>query len=140
MQLTPHLIVDGDDAHAQEHSLEVQLPFLQAVLDDFRIVPFAVGAATPDEVADVIEDEIAAKSGIAPGMKIIAVKGRKFSSDTWHDALESAKSTSDPIELIVENTEFYRTIKLDYHQGEKYPHLMRDESRPDLLTEILKAK
>ena len=48
-------VVEDDAAHAEEHSLEVQLPFLQAVLDDFRIVPFAVGAATPDEVADVIE-------------------------------------------------------------------------------------
>ncbi len=48
-------VAENDAAHALEHSLEVQLPFLQAVLDDFRIVPFAVGAATPDEVADVIE-------------------------------------------------------------------------------------
>ena len=38
-----------------EHSLEVQLPFLQAVLGRFRIVPFAVGDATPREVAEVIE-------------------------------------------------------------------------------------
>ncbi len=45
----------NDAAHALEHSLEVQLPFLQAVLDDFRIVPFAVGAADADEVADVME-------------------------------------------------------------------------------------
>ncbi len=42
-------------AHAAEHSLEVQLPFLQQVLDDFSLVPFAVGYATPDEVAEVIE-------------------------------------------------------------------------------------
>jgi AmmeMemoRadiSam system protein B len=45
----------SDAAHAQEHSLEVQLPFLQAVLGDFKIVPFAVGDATPREVADVME-------------------------------------------------------------------------------------
>jgi hypothetical protein len=42
-------------AHALEHSLEVQLPFLQQVLGDFRIVPLAVGEATPEEVAEVIE-------------------------------------------------------------------------------------
>jgi hypothetical protein len=40
----------------------------------------------------------------------------------------------------VENTDYFRTIKLDYHGGEKYPHLRRDESKPDLLTEILSAK
>lgn len=42
-------------AHAHEHSLEVQLPFLQSVLDDFAIVPFAVGDASAEEVAEVIE-------------------------------------------------------------------------------------
>ncbi len=42
-------------AHAQEHSLEVQLPFLQSVLDDFTLVPLAVGDATPAEVAQVLD-------------------------------------------------------------------------------------
>lgn len=42
-------------AHAQEHSLEVQLPFLQEVLGDFRLVPLAVGEATAQEVGEVIE-------------------------------------------------------------------------------------
>ncbi|MEW5892364.1 MAG: AmmeMemoRadiSam system protein B [Pseudomonadota bacterium] len=42
-------------AHALEHSLEVQLPFLQTVLDDFSLVPLAVGGATPQEVAEVLE-------------------------------------------------------------------------------------
>ncbi|OHC67247.1 MAG: AmmeMemoRadiSam system protein B [Rhodocyclales bacterium GWA2_65_20] len=45
----------GDVAHALEHSLEVQLPFLQAVLSDFELVPFAVGDATGAEVAEVME-------------------------------------------------------------------------------------
>ena len=42
-------------AHAQEHSLEVQLPFLQSVLSDFTLLPLAVGMATPDQVAEVLE-------------------------------------------------------------------------------------
>jgi AmmeMemoRadiSam system protein B len=41
--------------HAQEHSLEVQLPFLQSVLRDFTLLPLAVGMATADEVAEVLE-------------------------------------------------------------------------------------
>jgi len=45
----------SEAAHALEHALEVQLPFLQLLLDQFRIVPFAVGDATPAEVAAVIE-------------------------------------------------------------------------------------
>ncbi|MFO1413670.1 MAG: AmmeMemoRadiSam system protein B [Burkholderiales bacterium] len=48
-------VVASDAAHAQEHALEVQLPFLQAVLGDFTLVPFAVGMATPEEVAQVLE-------------------------------------------------------------------------------------
>jgi len=92
------------------------------------------------EVRDVVENMAAMKAGIGPGMKIVAVNGRKFSADVWRDGLKAAEGSSDPIELIVENTEYYRTIKLDYHEGEKFPHLMRDESKPDLLTEILKAK
>jgi AmmeMemoRadiSam system protein B len=42
-------------AHASEHSLEVQLPFLQEVLDDFTLAPFVVGDASAEEVAEVIE-------------------------------------------------------------------------------------
>ena len=42
-----------DDAHAVDHALEVQLPFLQVVLDEFTIVPFLVGRASGEEVAEV---------------------------------------------------------------------------------------
>lgn len=50
----PQIIV-SQAAHAREHSLEVQLPFLQSVLDDFKLLPLAVGDATPAEVAQVLE-------------------------------------------------------------------------------------
>lgn len=54
--ITPlHQVVISPAAHALEHSLEVQLPFLQSVLDDFKLVPLAVGDATPAEVAQVLE-------------------------------------------------------------------------------------
>lgn len=55
LALTLPQVVRDDGAHAREHSLEVQLPFLQRSLEDFRIVPFAVGDATPGEVAEVME-------------------------------------------------------------------------------------
>lgn len=45
----------NDAAHAAEHSLEVQLPFLQAVLGEFSIVPFVVGGATGAQVAEVMD-------------------------------------------------------------------------------------
>jgi AmmeMemoRadiSam system protein B len=48
-------VTASDVAHNLEHSLEVQLPFLQTVLDDFTLLPFAVGAATPAQVAEVLD-------------------------------------------------------------------------------------
>ncbi|HYP68218.1 MAG TPA: AmmeMemoRadiSam system protein B [Thiobacillaceae bacterium] len=48
-------VVQSDGPHAMEHALEVQLPFLQAVLGDFQLVPLAVGDASAEEVAEVIE-------------------------------------------------------------------------------------
>jgi AmmeMemoRadiSam system protein B/AmmeMemoRadiSam system protein A len=48
-------IVSSDAAHAQEHSLEVQLPFLQACLGDFQLVPLAVGRAGVDDIAQILD-------------------------------------------------------------------------------------
>lgn len=48
-------VVTSKAAHAQEHSLEVQLPFLQGVLSEFVLLPLAVGMASDDEVAEVLE-------------------------------------------------------------------------------------
>lgn len=50
----PQVIVSGE-AHQQEHSLEVQLPFLQTVLKDFTLLPLVVGLASAEEVAEVLE-------------------------------------------------------------------------------------
>jgi AmmeMemoRadiSam system protein B len=50
----PQVIV-SDEAHAREHSLEVQLPFLQRVLIDFALLPLVVGDASAEEVAEVLE-------------------------------------------------------------------------------------
>ena len=97
-------------------------------------------AGSDGVVHDTVEGMMAAKAGIGPGMKIIAVNGRSFSTDAWHDAIHAAKTSPAPVELIVENTDYFRVVKLDYHGGEKYPHLVRDESKPDLLTEIYRAK
>lgn len=48
-------VVVSDRAHADEHALEVHLPFLQTVLGEFELLPLVVGDATPEEVAQVIE-------------------------------------------------------------------------------------
>jgi AmmeMemoRadiSam system protein B/AmmeMemoRadiSam system protein A len=48
-------VLSSDQAHADEHALEVQLPFLQTVLGDFELVPLAVGSTSPEAVASLIE-------------------------------------------------------------------------------------
>lgn len=57
VQAIAHLpqITVSPQVHAQEHALEVQLPFLQTLLPDFKLLPLAVGMATPQEVAEVLE-------------------------------------------------------------------------------------
>ena len=54
ISLLPQVVISGE-AHELEHSLEVQLPFLQSVLSDFTLLPLAVGMATAEEVAEVLE-------------------------------------------------------------------------------------
>ena len=48
-------VCTSEAAHAEEHCLEVQLPFLQSILTDFTLLPLLVGRATADEVASVLE-------------------------------------------------------------------------------------
>jgi predicted metalloprotease with PDZ domain len=88
-------------------------------------------------IIDTVEGMPAAKAGIGPGMKLMAVNGKRFTADVLSDVLKAAKNSSDPIELLVENADYFRIYKLDYHGGEKYPRLVRDESKSDVLSEII---
>jgi hypothetical protein len=54
------------------------------------------------------------------------------------DAIKASKNNSQPIQLLVVSDEYYKTCTIDYHGGERYPHLVRDTSRPDYLDELLK--
>ncbi len=101
---------------------------------------FGLGLNEDGTISDTTEGMPAAKAGIGPGMKLVAVNGRRFSPEVLRDAIKAAKNSSAPLELLVENTDYYKTYKIDYHGGQKYPHLVRDESKPDVLSDILKAK
>lgn len=90
------------------------------------------------DLRDVIPGSPAYAAGLGPGMKVIAVNGRKFSKDVMRTALKSAIHSQSPIAILAENGEYYSTYQVNYHEGEKYPHLVRDEGKPDLLGEIIK--
>ena len=103
---------------------------------------YSIGAMLKEDgsVMDVNPDLEAAKAGLAPGMKIITVNGRGWSTDVLREAITAAKSNTTPIELVAENGSFTGVYKLNYHGGERYPHLERDSSKPDLLGEVIKPR
>jgi predicted metalloprotease with PDZ domain len=74
-------------------------------------------------------DGTAAKAGLVPGLTIVAVNGKDFSSQVLKDAVTDAKSTTTPIEFLVKNIDEYSTVKVDYHGGLKYPHLVRGDGK-----------
>lgn len=120
---------------------ETPSDFQQALEEVSRILDLAysLGLRLRDDglILDVLPETVAARAGLGPGMRLVAVNGRRFAPHILRAALRVAKTSSDPIELLVESDEFYKTYRLAYHEGERYPHLERDASRPDLLGQIL---
>jgi predicted metalloprotease with PDZ domain len=101
---------------------------------------FSIGLSLDDKggIHDVIVDSPSWKAGIAPGTTLVAVNGRKFNPDILRDALKAGKGNGPNLELLVVNGDYYKSFILNYHDGEKYAHLVRDESKPDVLSEIIK--
>jgi predicted metalloprotease with PDZ domain len=87
---------------------------------------------------DVIVGSPAYLAGLGPGMQLVAVNGRKWSPSVLRAALKYAQGRREPIEVLVENAQFFKTYLVDYHEGEKNPHLERTSNQPDILGEILK--
>ena len=108
---------------------------------NFTNAIYSVGLSIgPDgRVSDCIWDSPAFKAGVIPGMTVLAVNGRKFTPEIFNQALIATKAGSEPIELIVESDDYFKTVRIDYHGGPRYPRLVRIEGKPDLLSEIIKA-
>jgi predicted metalloprotease with PDZ domain len=79
----------------------------------------------------------AQKAGVSPSTKLIAVNGRQYVPVILREAVQAAVTKTTPIELLVKNGEYYQTFKIDYHGGELYPNLVRDETKPDVLSKII---
>jgi predicted metalloprotease with PDZ domain len=96
----------------------------------------------PDgSVGDSIVGGPAFNAGITSGMKVIAVNGRVYTHDLLEDAIKSsAKDSSLPITLLVVNDDFINTSTINYHSGSRYPHLVRDDAKPDYLDELIKPR
>ena len=92
------------------------------------------------QFVDVIPTSPVYQAGLGPGMKLIAVGGRAWTPTVLTQALRSAQINHQPIEVIVQNGEFFKTYSIPYFEGEKIPHLERVEGQADVLMEILKPK
>ncbi len=103
---------------------------------DFR---YSIGLILKEEgrVDDVIMGSPAQKAGIAPEDKVIAVNNHAYSGNLLSEAIDATASGPAPIELLIKRGEFYSVHKIEYQGGNRYPHLERDESRPDVLSKIM---
>ena len=78
------------------------------------------------------------KAKLAPGYRLIAVNGNVYSKEALKTAIVAAKSSTGPIHLLVQTDSFIRPIDIDYHDGERYPVMVRAEGTKDYLDEITK--
>lgn len=90
------------------------------------------------KLADVIPGMPAADAGLAPGMRLVSVNGRGFTPGALHEAIAEAKGTNKLIVITADNGGFVLTYNVQYHGGERYPHLVRNTAQPDLLSDTLK--
>ncbi len=104
--------------------------------DSLGIVVQGDGSDGPGLVSDVVPGMPAAQAGVGPGMRLVAVDGRRYSIDRLRDALRPATAGTEPIAFLVENAEIFQVLKVDYRGGARYPQLVRDPSKPDLLSAI----
>lgn len=89
------------------------------------------GALVPGMPADV--------AGLAPGMKVVGVNGKKFTLDRFRDAIKDS-TTRRNVELLILDGDLFKTFTLPYAEGARYLHLVRHEDSPDRLAAILKAR
>jgi predicted metalloprotease with PDZ domain len=95
----------------------------------------------PDgSVIDSIFGGPAFDAGISSGMKVIGVNDRVYTHDILEDAIKASKDSSKPISLLVVNDDYIKTSTINYHGGERYPHLVRNDQKPDYLDELIKPR
>jgi predicted metalloprotease with PDZ domain len=105
-------------------------------IDVWYSIGIRVGAE--GTISDVRWNGPADKAKLAPGQKIYAVNGVVFTGDGLKAAIRAAKGKTEPIHLIVQTDSFVSLVELDYHDGERYPVLVRADGTTDYLDEITK--
>ncbi len=142
-QTTPRAPVGGIQKAGWRLAYTNAVPAMLKSLEStrkFTDLSFCLGVTVKEEgtVQDVIPGSPADKAGVGPAMKLVAVNGRRWNAERLRTAIQAARTNTAPIELLVENDEYFKSCRVDYHEGERYPALERDPAKPDLLAEILR--
>lgn len=88
-------------------------------------------------IHDVIPGMAAAKAGLSPYMKILAVDDRQFSVEELNRAVKDSKTGPGTIDILASNTGTIEHHSISYRDGMRAPHLKRVEGKPDMLGAIL---
>jgi len=96
---------------------------------------FVVG--NDGKVSSVLWDSAAFNAGITVGTEIVAVNGRTFDADALKDAIKGAIDNGQAPELLIHDGDVYRTVKLDWHGGLRYPRLEKVGKAPGTLDALL---
>jgi predicted metalloprotease with PDZ domain len=92
------------------------------------------------KLTEVMWEGLAYQKRLTVGTQIVAVDGTSYNADRLQEAIKAAKKSATSIELLVKNGDRYRTVRIDYHDGLRYPHLERNANVSARLDEILAAK
>lgn len=79
-------------------------------------------------------------AGLTPGSKLVALNGTAFDTDALKLALDWGRTHNEPLTFLVENNKTYRTVTIDYHGGQRYPHLEPAVAGARSLDAILAAR
>jgi predicted metalloprotease with PDZ domain len=89
------------------------------------------------KLTDVLWGGPAYTAGLTIGTQIVAVDGVTYDSERLKEIVKGAKTNNAAIELLVKNGDRYSTVRIDYHEGLRYPHLERGANVPPRLDQIL---
>ncbi|WP_432380014.1 M61 family metallopeptidase [Duganella sp. P38] len=122
---------------------EKQTDFLKAQEDLSKSANFqyslGFSVSAEGKLESFIWDGVGFKAGLSGNTTLLAVNGRAYKPDVLRAAITAAKTSKEPINLLVKKRDLYQTVSLDYHDGLKYPRLERIKGTPDRLSAILKA-
>ena len=98
------------------------------------------GRSGEGRIANLHWNSPAFVAGLTGRMTIVAVDGRGYTAALLREAIVANRGGAQPIELIVRSGDYYRTVRIDYRGGLRYPHLARIDGTPDRLSTILAPK